>query len=63
MSGVMAPLEPFEVMDLSEGWSFKQTDEVGENSWSPVRKVPSTVHQDLIDNKKCVHVSLEHTPN
>ncbi|ETI26027.1 hypothetical protein G647_02804 [Cladophialophora carrionii CBS 160.54] len=43
---------PLEVTDLSEGWSFKQTDDIGGNSWSPVKKVPSTVHQDLIDNKK-----------
>lgn len=41
-----------EVIDLSLGWSFKQTDDVGSNSWLPVKKIPSTVQQDLIDNKK-----------
>jgi hypothetical protein len=52
ISGAMVQPVPVEVADLSEGWSFKQTDDVGGNSWSPVKKVPSTVHQDLIDNKK-----------
>ncbi|KIW65469.1 hypothetical protein PV04_07727 [Phialophora macrospora] len=52
ISGAMVNPVPVEVADLSEGWSFKQTDDVGGNSWSPVKKVPSTVHQDLIDNKK-----------
>jgi beta-mannosidase len=52
ISGALALPVSMEVTDLSEGWSFKQTDDVGENSWSPVKKVPSTVHQDLIDNKK-----------
>ena len=42
------------ITTLSEGWSFKQTDDVDENSWIPVNRVPSTVHQDLIDNNKCV---------
>lgn len=43
-----------EIVDLSLGWSFKQTDDVSSDSWLPVKKIPSTVHQDLIDNKKCV---------
>lgn len=43
-----------EVIDLSLGWSFKQTDDIGENAWGPVKKIPSTVHQDLMDNQKCV---------
>ena len=54
ISGITAYPAPFEAVDLSLGWSFKQTDHVGENSWYPVKKVPSTVHQDLIDNKKYV---------
>ena len=36
---------------LSEGWDFRQTD-LADSEWLPVSKVPSTVHQDLIDNKK-----------
>lgn len=38
---------------LAKGWSFRQTDKT-EDEWLPVKYVPSTVHQDLIDNKKCV---------
>ena len=39
-------------IELSTGWTFKQTDNSDPNAWLPVKKVPSTVHQDLIDNKK-----------
>ena len=39
-------------IELSKGWAFKQTDNSDPNAWLPVKKVPSTVHQDLIDNKK-----------
>lgn len=45
-------LASLELVDLSLGWSFKQTDDVGSNTWSPVRRIPSTIHQDLIDNNK-----------
>jgi beta-mannosidase len=54
VSGDMDHPAQMEVVDLSLGWSFKQTDDVGENAWSPVKTIPSTVHQDLIDSKKCV---------
>ena len=54
MAGAVGRPVRMEVVDLAVGWSFKQTDDVGENTWSLVKKVPSTVHQDLIDNKKCV---------
>ena len=54
VSGAMTKPVQLEVINLSKGWSFKQSDDVGENSWSPVKSVPSTVHQDLIDNKKYV---------
>ena len=54
ISGPMAEPVLLKVIDLSEGWSFKQAEDIGENSWSPIKKVPSTVHQDLIDNKKYV---------
>jgi hypothetical protein len=39
-------------IELSTDWAFKQTDNSDPNAWLPVKKVPSTVHQDLIDNKK-----------
>lgn len=39
-------------LELSTGWAFKQTNNSDPNAWLPVKKVPSTVHQDLIDNKK-----------
>jgi hypothetical protein len=39
-------------IELSTDWVFKQTDNSDPNAWLPVKKVPSTVHQDLIDNKK-----------
>lgn len=44
---------PLEALDLDCGWEFKQTDDENENAnaWLPVRRIPSTVHQDLIDNK------------
>lgn len=54
LSGAGVTPVPMNVVDLSLGWSFKQTDSVGEDSWCPVKKIPSTVHQDLIDNAKCV---------
>ena len=39
-------------IELSTDWAFKQTDNSDPNAWLPVKKIPSTVHQDLIDNKK-----------
>jgi beta-mannosidase len=39
-------------VELKTGWSFKQTDDANEDAWLLVKSVPSTVHQDLIDNKK-----------
>ena len=41
-------------VELSTGWAFKQTDNSDPTAWLPVKKVPSTVHQDLIDNEKYV---------
>jgi len=43
-----------EAVELSAGWVFRQTDDTNEDAWMPVKKVPSTVHQDLVDNKKYV---------
>jgi len=54
MSGPADSPAQMEVVDLSLGWSFKQTDHVDEDAWHPVKKIPSTVHQDLIDSKRCV---------
>lgn len=59
MSGPGNTLMPMEVIDLSEGWSFRQKDGVEKNAWLPVKKVPSTVHQDLIDNKLFVTSFIE----
>jgi hypothetical protein len=39
-------------IELTSGWHFKQTDNSDPHGWLPVEKVPSTVHQDLIDNQK-----------
>ncbi|KAI1629939.1 beta-mannosidase [Exophiala viscosa] len=52
MSGPADCPVQMEVIDLSTGWSFKQTDHVDEDAWHPVKKIPSTVHQDLIDSKR-----------
>lgn len=37
---------------LSTGWTFKDRDDETPDAWTPVRAVPSTVQQDLIENKK-----------
>ncbi|KAM5350922.1 hypothetical protein ACJ41O_003645 [Fusarium nematophilum] len=37
------------VQELRTGWSFKQLDD---ETWLPVKTVPSQVHIDLLDNKK-----------
>ena len=44
--------KPRFIKTLESGWSFKQTDENSDNTWMPVKQIPSEVHQDLIDNKK-----------
>ncbi|OAQ81177.1 beta-mannosidase [Purpureocillium lilacinum] len=36
-------------IELSSGWTFKQTDE-GEDAWAPVAKVPTVSHLDLMAN-------------
>ena len=53
MSGSDDTPTPFEAVELSKGWSFRQTDD-DNGEWLPVNSVPSTVHQDLIDNNRCV---------
>ena len=48
--------QTFTSHELSSGWSFKQTDDTSEDAWLSVKKVPSTVQQDLLDHKKYVCV-------
>ncbi|KAF2162136.1 glycoside hydrolase family 2 protein [Zasmidium cellare ATCC 36951] len=45
----MASTRAMQVHELVNGWSFKQTDT---EEWLPVKKVPTNVHLDLLDNKK-----------
>lgn len=42
------------VHHLTDGWSFKQADDVEDNTWLPVKRVPTNIHLDLIDNGKYV---------
>lgn len=42
----------FQAVELKHGWTFKRTDDEPSDAWLPVKAVPSTVHQDLIDNKR-----------
>lgn len=39
-----------DVYHLTDGWTFKQADGSGEKAWLPVKRVPTNVHLDLIDN-------------
>ena len=55
MSGPDDTLVSLEAFELSKGWSFRQTDDE-HGDWLPVTKVPSTVHQDLIDNNRYVQL-------
>jgi hypothetical protein len=50
----MAKAQALKVDQLSEGWMFKQTDDTSEDAWMPVKKVPTNVHLDLMDNGKYV---------
>lgn len=40
------------VHDLTDGWMFKQTDAQNDNAWLPVKRVPTNVHLDLMENGK-----------
>ena len=55
MGDISAPerslAHPITELTLSTGWLFRQTDKT-DDEWLPVKSVPSTVHQDLIDNNK-----------
>lgn len=52
MSDPLVEFQLFTAEELSSGWTFKETDSSGKDDWMAVRKVPSTVQQDLMDNKK-----------
>jgi hypothetical protein len=54
MSGSADELAPMHVTELNTGWSFREKNDANDCTWLPVKRVPSTVHQDLIDNKKFV---------
>lgn len=38
--------------ELNTGWSMKQADDISDECWLPVKRVPSQVHIDLIANEK-----------
>jgi hypothetical protein len=42
---------------LTEGWQFKQTDDVAEDAWLSVKRVPTNVHLDLIEHGKYVQTN------
>jgi hypothetical protein len=50
----MAKAQALQVDQLSEGWTFKQADDTSKDAWMPVKKVPTNVHLDLMDNCKYV---------
>ncbi|KAF9889473.1 hypothetical protein FE257_007376 [Aspergillus nanangensis] len=37
---------------LTTGWSMRQADDLSQDSWLPVKTVPSQVHVDLLANEK-----------
>lgn len=41
-----------QIRELTNGWSFKQTDT---DEWLPVKGVPTNVHLDLLDNEKYIY--------
>jgi beta-mannosidase len=44
----------FSSISLTERWSFKQSDDMAEEAWLSVKKVPTNVHLDLIEHGKYV---------
>jgi beta-mannosidase len=50
----MAKAQALCVKQLTDGWTFRQADDTAENAWMSVRKVPTNVHLDLMDNGKYV---------
>jgi hypothetical protein len=46
--------KPLTIHQLTDGWTFKQAQDEGEDAWLPVKRVPTNVHLDLIDNGKYV---------
>lgn len=41
-------------IQLEGGWVFKQEDDASSDPWLPVSRVPTQIHMDLLNNKKCV---------
>ena len=52
----MAKLQFLSCHQLSEGWLFKQADDVTEDAWMPVKRVPTNVHLDLMEAGKYVSI-------
>jgi beta-mannosidase len=50
----MAKAQALHIDKLSEGWTFKQADNTTKDAWMPVKKVPTNVHLDLMNNGKYV---------
>lgn len=42
--------QAFSSTELTTGWEFRETED--SDGWMAVKRVPSVVQQDLIDNKK-----------
>lgn len=54
-TGEQDAIQAFEAVALRDGWQFKRTqDPDSKDAWLPAKQVPSTVHQDLIDNGRSV---------
>lgn len=48
----MAKAQALAVHRLTDGWTFKQADDEAKDAWMPVKRVPTNVHLDLMDNGK-----------
>lgn len=46
----IAEMSLFSSDELATGWEFKNSEDV---EWLPVARVPTVVHLDLMQNKKC----------
>lgn len=48
-------------LELSDGWSFKQSDS-SSDGWLSVKKMPTQIHMDLLNYKKCVTYFMLNKP-
>jgi hypothetical protein len=55
---IMTSSQSLSSITLTEGWQFKQTDNVAEDAWLSVERVPTNIHLDLIEHGK--YVSKNH---